>query len=153
MSARARSPGRSGSLRRSGLAAATPARTPTQPSHSPASFRATRHAPKARLGHQATTKPKPFPMPFPLRAGVPRPAGLLGLEHRSDLALEGLDVRGEDLTRPRGVAGGDCPQQFVVLVHAREQMRQAVEHQVPDPQREIEVATERLLEIRVARAM
>src|ERR1019366_4781292 len=105
-----------------------------------------RYAPcaKGQAGSSSDNQTKTLSNAVPAARRRPSTRRSLGLEHRSDLALEGLDVRGEDLTRPRGVAGGDCPQQFVVLVHAREQMRQAVEHQVPDPQREIEVATERL---------
>ena len=51
-----------------------------------------------------------------------------------------------------GVAVGDRVQHVVVFVHAREQVRQTVDHQVPDAQREVEVAAERLLEVRVAGA-
>ena len=74
------------------------------------------------------------------------------LQNGADLALERLDVLGDDRARAVGVAVGDRPQQVAVLVHAREQVRQPVEHQVPDPQRQVEVAAERVLQVRVAGA-
>src|ERR1700752_2656092 len=66
-------------------------------------------------------------------------------EHRSDLALERGDVLAQDVAGEGSLARGDRVQDVVVLVNAREQMRQPVEHEVPDPQREVEVPAERLL--------
>ena len=50
------------------------------------------------------------------------------------------------------LAGADRREQVAVLVDAVEEVRQAVEHQVPDAQRQVQVALERLLQVRVAGA-
>ena len=71
---------------------------------------------------------------------------------RADLPLERRDVRREDVPRPFRLAGGDREQHVLVLVDAREQVREPVDHQVPDPQRQVEIAPERLLEERVGGA-
>src|SRR3954453_12833469 len=77
-----------------------------------------------------------------------------GSEDAADLGRERADVLGGDLPRAAGVAVADGLEQLAVLAHALGQVRQAVEHEVPDAQREVEVAPERLLEVRVrARAV
>src|SRR5881275_1977343 len=75
-----------------------------------------------------------------------------GSENAADLALERRDVLGRDLARLLRVAIADRDQQVTVLVHAVEQVRQPVEYEVPDAERQIEVALERLLQVHVARA-
>src|SRR4051794_20034575 len=73
-------------------------------------------------------------------------------EDAADLTLEGGDVLGRDRLRPPRVAGRDRHQQAAVLVDAVEQVRKPPEHEVPDAQRQVEVALERLAQVRVAGA-
>ena len=87
------------------------------------------------------------------RAADRGPLALGGSEDRADLALEGDDVVAGDRPRALGVAVADRGQQVAVLVHPRRQVRQAVDDQVPDAQREVQVAPEGLFEIRVVRAL
>src|SRR3954447_20511142 len=77
-----------------------------------------------------------------------------GSEDAADLGRERADVLGGDLPRAAGVAVADGLEQLAVLAHALGEVRQPVEHEVPDAQRQVEVAPERLLEVRVrARAV
>ena len=55
-------------------------------------------------------------------------------EDRADFLLERRDVPDEDVARVVRLAGGDREQNIPMLVDAREQVRQPVDHQVPDPQ-------------------
>src|SRR4051812_18955204 len=76
------------------------------------------------------------------------------LEDRANLGREGPDVLGADGAGALGVAVADGLEERAVLAHALGEMRQAVEDEVPDPQRQVEVAGERLLEVGVrARAV
>src|SRR3954454_984175 len=77
-----------------------------------------------------------------------------GSEDAADLGRERADVLDGDLPRAAGIAVADGLEQLAVLAHALGEVRQPVEHEVPDAQREVEVAPERLLEVRVrARAV
>ena len=58
---------------------------------------------------------------------------------------------GGDVVRALGLAGADGREQVAVLVDAVEEVGQAVEHQVPDAQRQVQVALERLLQVGVGR--
>src|SRR5437868_5478877 len=75
-----------------------------------------------------------------------------GSENAADLALERRDVLGGDLARLLRFAVADRDEQVPVLVHAIEQVRQPVKHEVPDAERQVEVALERLLQVHVAGA-
>src|ERR1700738_1995106 len=90
-----------------------------------------------------------------LAAGALVPAAVAviaaGSQHRSDLALERRDVLGQDVAREGGLARGDRMKHVVMLVHAGEQVRQPIEHEMPDPKREGEGAAERLLPVGSAR--
>src|SRR5437879_10292075 len=72
-------------------------------------------------------------------------------QHIPDLALEADDVAPHDLLRPLTVAREHGPQQLDVLVHSLAEPHLAVDHQVPEPQAEVEVALEGGLEERVVR--
>src|SRR5450755_1032757 len=104
----------------------------------------------------AATTRTPSPACATGRAAGPSPGDRrsndLVSEDGADLVLEGRDVIGHDRAGALGLAGADRLEQLDVLVHAGRQMRQALEHEVPDPQGEVEVAPERLLEVGVRRA-
>ena len=73
-------------------------------------------------------------------------------EDRADLPLECDHVLADDVLRARGVSGGDRVQDVVVLVDTGEHVGETVDHQVPDADREVEVAAECRLEVRVTGA-
>src|SRR4029079_2420140 len=85
--------------------------------------------------------------PTSCRSGGLGPGG--GLEDGADLGRERADVVGGDGARAVGLAVADRLEEGAVLAHALAQVRQAVEHEVPDAQRQVEVPRERLLEVRV----
>src|SRR3954469_5551046 len=81
---------------------------------------------------------------FARRASRPPPAGS---EDAADLGRERPDVLGGDVPGAVGLAVADRLEQRPVLADALREGRQPLEHEVPDPQREVEVAPERLLEV------
>src|SRR4051812_499003 len=104
---------------------------------------------RATETHSATARPDRIP----IERRYTRWAGpVKGSENASDLALERLDVLGGDLARLIPFAVADRDEQVPVLVHPVEEVRQPVEHEVPDAERQVEVALERLLQVHVARA-
>jgi hypothetical protein len=76
----------------------------------------------------------------------------LASTHPADLVLEPRHVLGGYRPRPLRVPVADGPQQLAVLVHALGQVRQPPEHEVPDAQGEVQIALERVSQIRVAGA-
>jgi hypothetical protein len=61
-------------------------------------------------------------------------------------------VLGEDVARSLRLTPRDRPQEIVVLVHSGEQVWEAVDHEMPDAQRQVVVAVERLFQVGVGRA-
>src|SRR5260370_27335601 len=90
----------------------------------------------------------------PCRSVAKKIFGMLSLpldQHFPDLALEAGDVAPHDVLGAIGVGGQDRLQQLNMLVHRLAQAHLTVDHEVPEPQAQVEVALERRFEERVAR--